>query len=264
MGRKDKPQYMSENAGMHSNVPFVLFTDVSEEDVLVMRKQGNSARKHYLATKCMKVDHDEGTFPFEIAADFHMHNYNFGDSLEFTAPKMSTFLSMMRTVYNESFDLGLSMSESYELFRHLLLKHSCHRPPFSSGIFNLNDIWRGQLAISDYVLDTFFRHYKMYKYVYVCIRDLEVKVKPTAALNDDSLKTGVACSSANEIEAREHPLLSDLFAEERRQALLDAQLENEKKQEEEKTGFQSRVSAQLRKLEGDVDAKIKEADAKLN
>ncbi len=65
---------------------------------------------------------------------------------------------MMRTVYNESFDLGLSMSESYELFRHLLLKHSCHRPPFSSGIFNLNDV----KAISDYVLDTFFRHYKMY------------------------------------------------------------------------------------------------------
>ena len=46
--------------------------------------------------------------------------------------------------------------------------------------------------------------------------------------------------------------------------MLDAQLEKEKKQEEEKTGFQSRVSAQLRKLESDVDAKIKEADAKLN
>ncbi len=33
--KKEKPQYMSENAGMHSNVPFVLFTDVSEEDVSI-------------------------------------------------------------------------------------------------------------------------------------------------------------------------------------------------------------------------------------
>ncbi|CAD7957163.1 unnamed protein product [Amoebophrya sp. A120] len=208
----------------------------------------------------MKVDHDEGTFPFEIAADFHFHNYNFAESLKFTPPKMSTYLSMMRTVYNESFDLGLSMSESYELFRHLLLKHSCHRPPFSSGIFNLNDV----KAISDYVLDTFFRHYKMYKYVYVCIRDLEVKVKPTPALNDDSLKAPFVCSTENEIDPRNHPFLYDLFEDERRQEYLDKKAEEEKQAAKLKESFTERIQGTLAKLEEDVDNKIKEVDEKLN
>ncbi|CAD7932534.1 unnamed protein product [Amoebophrya sp. A25] len=260
MPKKEKPNFMSDCPGMTNNVPFVLFTDVSEEDVLIMRKQGTSERKHYLATKCMRVDHDEGTFPFEIAADFHFHNFNFGESLKFTPEKMSTFLSMMRTVYNESFDLGLSMSESYELFRHLLLKHSCHRPPFSTGIFELKDVKN----ISDYVLDTFFRHYKMYKYVYVCIRDLEVKVKPTPALNRGTLKTAFACSTENERDPRTHPFLYDLFEEERRKEYLDQKAKEAEEAAEAKKSFEDRVMGTLARLEDEVDTKIKEVDEKLN
>ena len=63
----------------------------------------------------------------------------------------------MATLYVQSFVLGLDMKDSYEMFKHLLLKHSSHRPPFSTGIFSLGDAQ----IVSDYVMDTFFRHYKM-------------------------------------------------------------------------------------------------------
>ena len=65
----------------------------------------------------------------------------------------------MKAVYTQSLGLagGLQMADSFAVFKHLLLKHSCQRPPFSTGVFTPAEV----PEISKYVLDTFYRHYKM-------------------------------------------------------------------------------------------------------
>jgi hypothetical protein len=63
----------------------------------------------------------------------------------------------MKTAYTEGMRLGLTMEDSFTMFKHLLVKHSCQRPPFSTGIFDKADV----TSITNYALDTFFRHYKM-------------------------------------------------------------------------------------------------------
>ena len=50
--------------------------------------------------------------------------------------------------------------ESFENFKELLLRHAILRPPHSLEIFNLDDV----KTINLFVLDTFFRHFDMYKY----------------------------------------------------------------------------------------------------
>ena len=83
----------SKTPGLHSSVPFVTFTHVTMEDCLKLKGMGISQRRRYLAVDCMKIDHDEATFPWDIAADFHLHNWNFAQKHEFDDAKTSTFLS---------------------------------------------------------------------------------------------------------------------------------------------------------------------------
>ena len=66
-------------------MPFLTYTDVTAEHLTALQgmklktsgASDKSAQKAYLGQVCMKIDCDEGSFPYEIAADFHLHNYQF-------------------------------------------------------------------------------------------------------------------------------------------------------------------------------------------
>ena len=53
-----------------------------------------------------------------------------------------------------------SEDKSFEIFKELLLRHAIKRPPHSLAIFSLSDVKKIDL----FALDTFYRHFDMYKY----------------------------------------------------------------------------------------------------
>merc|ERR1712151_1028457 len=61
----------------------------------------------------------------------------------------------------------LSEDDSFANFKELLLRHAIQRPPHSLAIFNLQDVKQ----IDEFALDTFYRHYDMYKYA-LTVKDL--------------------------------------------------------------------------------------------
>ncbi|KAJ3328981.1 hypothetical protein HDU76_008889 [Blyttiomyces sp. JEL0837] len=65
------------------------------------------------------------------------------------------------------------MERDYSFFKDLLLKHCIHRPPFSDKIFSFTDL----NAITEYVTNTYFRHYLMYKYVFTKKIKLEFTIE---------------------------------------------------------------------------------------
>eukprot|EP00983_Pelagomonas_calceolata_P096108 1158091-Pelagomonas_calceolata.AAC.2 len=64
--------------------------------------------------------------------------------------------------------LGISQHEGFvssnfpSVPQELLLAHSVHRPPYSIGLFTHSE-FRHILA---WALDSYYRHYKLYQYVY--------------------------------------------------------------------------------------------------
>ena len=53
------------------------------------------------------------------------------------------------------------------MFKELLLRHAIQRPPHSLAVFNLQDV----KDIDEFALDTFYRHYDMYKYA-LTVKDM--------------------------------------------------------------------------------------------
>jgi len=54
------------------------------------------------------------------------------------------------------------MKTSFEGFKELLLAHAVERSPHTVGIFSVDDVAR----IVEYMLNSYFRHYRLYKYIF--------------------------------------------------------------------------------------------------
>ncbi|KAH0626363.1 hypothetical protein JD844_001305 [Phrynosoma platyrhinos] len=55
-----------------------------------------------------------------------------------------------------------NVEECYNYFTELVFCHSIRRPPFSIDLFNQDQL----VLITDYMINTYFRHYKLYKYAF--------------------------------------------------------------------------------------------------
>ena len=65
----------------------------------------------------------------------------------------------------------LSEDESFNNFKELLLRHAVYRPPHSMAILTFEEVKK----INLYVMDTFYRHFDMYKYSMTSKEELNLK-----------------------------------------------------------------------------------------
>ena len=95
-----------------------------------------------------------------IIQQFTDLNCDFAFKKGFSEKKMSCFLEIMHYMLKQLITSRIDEDASFEMFKTLLLRHAIQRPPHSLAIFSLQDV----KDIDLFVLDTFYRHYEMYKY----------------------------------------------------------------------------------------------------
>merc|ERR1712224_192002 len=202
---------------------------------------------------CMNVDQSEG-YRMEILKEFHFNNYSFCKTQGFAHEKTSTFLSIMKVMFEEVCLRRLTMDEAFNFFKGWLLKHSVQRPPFSVGVFTFEDV----KAITEFVHNTFFRHYKLWMYAYVTHRDVELRVKMDDLVPPAPKLTTLRGSAI--VDPQEQPELRSMFerAEALNQAMFLQQeaLNTETKAERVKRMLESRIGDLMKQF----DEQLKEQD----
>ncbi|KAG8347017.1 putative Flagellar C1a complex subunit C1a 32 [Trypanosoma vivax] len=98
-----------------------------------------------------------------ILLDMLAHLILFTKSRSMSPDKVSTLVGIMLHLHEESMSKSYSRAQSYHELRELMVRHSVPRPPFSCGIFTVRDVQ----DIDEYLLHSYFRHYKMYVYAFV-------------------------------------------------------------------------------------------------
>jgi len=235
---------------------FLYFTDVSEEDMSRITAAASKAEVKQLLKGCMKIDQAEG-FRTEILADMHYHNYGFCGAHGFTAIKSSTFLSIMKLVLEEAVGRRLTASEAFDVFKDWLLKHSVERPPWSVGVFTFDDV----KAVMDYVHNTFFRHYRLYMYVYMTRCDLGISIDGAHTFINMPPARPLRLRLENEVPPKDQPELAHLYgptetelAEERQAAGGAA--------DDRATIIKKKVDAGVEKLMQRFEERIQEQDGR--
>lgn len=233
---------------------FLTYTDVSEEQLAQIKETKSKVDQKQLLYTCMQVDQTEG-FRTEILKDFHFHNFAFCSTQGFTAEKTSTFLSIMKVLQEDMCLRRLTMDETFGVFKSWLLKHSVQRPPFSVGVFTFEDV----KVITEYVHNTFFRHYKLWMYVYVTHRNLELRVRPDTLI-PTPVEPVAALKPQDEVDPREQPELRSVFepAEAMTEEMLKAMQDQvpESKADRVKRMLEGRIGDLMK----DFEERLKEQD----
>ncbi|KEG14978.1 flagellar associated protein [Trypanosoma grayi] len=105
--------------------------------------------------------HSEGQV--RILLDMLAHLILFSRSRQMSPEKVSTLVGIMLKLHETSMSKRYTRAQSYHEMRELMIQHSVPRPPFSCGIFTMRDAQE----FDEYMLQSYYRHYKMYVYVFV-------------------------------------------------------------------------------------------------
>ncbi|XP_075034829.1 cilia- and flagella-associated protein 119 isoform X2 [Mixophyes fleayi] len=98
-----------------------------------------------------------------VLLDLYYYTVRFCWQCSFTREQTSCVFSIMKETHAACVGTPLeNVEDCYIYFKELLLCHAVHQPPFCINLFTQKQI----LRISDYFLNTYFRHFKLYKYVF--------------------------------------------------------------------------------------------------
>jgi len=99
----------------------------------------------------------------QILLEFYFHTIQFAKSKGMNYAQTSSLFTIMKLVHAMCTSTPYNNNKAtFAYFKQLLVKHSLQRPPYSVGVFNVNQVQ----AITDYALNTYFRHFDMYKYAF--------------------------------------------------------------------------------------------------
>lgn len=98
-----------------------------------------------------------------ITLDLFSHALIFCRQQGFSLEQTSTACALLQDLHKACVATPLgNVEECYHYFTSVLFCHGVRRPPFSINLFREEQL----LALADYVVNTYFRHFKLYKYVF--------------------------------------------------------------------------------------------------
>ncbi|CAK6444993.1 unnamed protein product [Pipistrellus nathusii] len=98
-----------------------------------------------------------------ITLDLFSHALIFCRQQGFSMEQTSTACALLQDLHKACVATPLgNVEECYRYFSSVLFCHGVRRPPFSINLFKEEQL----LALADYVVNTYFRHFKLYKYVF--------------------------------------------------------------------------------------------------
>eukprot|EP00775_Hariotina_reticulata_P005753 gene5752-5993_t len=99
----------------------------------------------------------------DIILDLYSYTLKQGQAWGLGDEQLSCLFGLVKEVHSASVGQRLTVERSFDFFKDTLFNHSIQRPPFSIGVFTPEEM----RAILDWMLHTYYQHYKLYQYAFV-------------------------------------------------------------------------------------------------
>ncbi|KAF5914687.1 hypothetical protein HPG69_005184 [Diceros bicornis minor] len=117
----------------------------------------------WVLAKLLRLGGPEQSLRDAITLDLFSHALIFCRQQGFSLEQTSTVCALLQDLHKACVATPLgNVEECYRYFTSVLFCHGVRRPPFSINLFKEEQL----LALADYVVNTYFRHFKLYKYVF--------------------------------------------------------------------------------------------------
>ncbi|XP_036597004.1 coiled-coil domain-containing protein 189 [Trichosurus vulpecula] len=125
-----------------------------------------------------------------VILDMFCHTLIFCRQQHFSPEQTSAACALLQDLHKACIATPLgNVEDCFRFFTSLLFCHGVRRPPFSIDLFGEEQL----LSLSDYIINTYFRHFKLYKYVFTPQVRLDLslryvglpEVKPSADVQEE-------------------------------------------------------------------------------
>ncbi|XP_033108501.1 coiled-coil domain-containing protein 189-like [Anneissia japonica] len=139
---------------------------------LIMKCTSMEEIQRFLAETFDLTDWQEN-YRSGILLDLFYYAIQFALDNQFTKEQISAFFSIVKKTHDVCTETPFDNLElCYDYFKELILCHAVKRPPWSINIFSPEQV----RLVTDYVLGTYFKHYKLYKYVFTPLVRLDLTI----------------------------------------------------------------------------------------
>nr|XP_012325428.1 coiled-coil domain-containing protein 189 isoform X2 [Aotus nancymaae] len=134
------------------------------------REAGKDCR---VLAELLELGRPEQSLRDAITLDLFCHMLIFCRQQGFSLEQTSAACAMLQDLHKACIATPLgNVEECYRYFNSVLFCHGVRRPPFSIDLFKEEQL----LALEDYVVNTYFRHFKLYKYVFTSQMRLDLSL----------------------------------------------------------------------------------------
>ncbi|XP_062382171.1 coiled-coil domain-containing protein 189 [Sardina pilchardus] len=213
-----------------------------------------------------------------VLLELYMNAVLFSRRKKFNREQTSTLLSIFKRVHEANTDTPLNNAEQcFNYCSELLLCHSVRRPPFSIGLYNLNQM----TDILKYFTNTYMRHYTLYKYIFTPQMFLDLTITYSGMSGDidpEILSSSETQEGENGTTGENIDRNESATDDKKTTDISNTQpADNEQKNTElalDKTGaakkvalqslVQQEVKREMQLLSGHLEQRLKESTAQLN
>jgi len=190
-----------------------------------------------------------------ILMDLYFYTYQFSRDNCFTKEQTSAFFAIVKKTHEVCVETPFgNLDQCFQYFKDMVLCHAVRRPPFSIDIFNSDEVRK----ICEYVINTYFRHYKLYKYAFTPKVTLDLSFvflgeAPSPEESTEKLDSVVNESTEDSETTAPHEESKPLMEEEKSPEVEAAMTELRRLVREH-------LSDELKKLRVSVEGQIKESE----
>jgi len=219
----------------------VVWADLTVDAVDRLSESLNSDHIKQVLADIFMLDNYKSNLKCGIIMDLYFYTLQFAREQKFSPEKTSAFFSIIKKVFEVCIETPFgNLDHTFEYFKDLIHCHSVNRPPYSIELFTPDEVRK----ITEYTINSFFRHFKMYKYAFTPVVRLDLGVN----------YIGLPPSPPPSVEEATEST-SDLVNDESRQAELDA--EREAAREELRGIVRGFLVGESKRIEGGVDTQVK-------
>jgi len=229
----------------------VVWADLTVDAVDRLNESLNTDHIKQVLADIFMLDNHKDNLKSGIIMDLYYYTLQFAREQAFSPEKTSAFFSIIKKVFEVCVETPFgNLDHTFEYFKDLIHCHSVNRPPYSIELFSPDEVRK----ITEYTINTFFRHFKMYKYAFTPVVRLDVNVGY------------IGMPASPEPSVHEEPLAGEesqsMVAEETNNEVMDE--ERQAAREELKIIVKNFLVGESKKIEGNVDTQIKAAVEALN
>ncbi|RUS78706.1 hypothetical protein EGW08_013527 [Elysia chlorotica] len=231
----------------------IVWADLTVDAVDRLNESLNADHVKQVLADIFELDNYKDNLRTGIKMDLFYYTLQFAREQQFSSEKISAFFSIMKRIFEVCIETPYgNLDHTFQYFKDLLLCHSVNRPPYSIELFNPHEVRK----ITEYAINTFFRHFKMYKYAFT------PKVRLDLAINYVGMPPSPP-SSESDLKGAEGGKMEDESADGGDQA---EEIDEERlaAREELRGMVKDFLNKESKRIEGSVEQHLKAAVSSLN